>query len=85
MSVFYVFDQAHIYGLLAKDKAIVATEPFYKGEKIMLELRPLCECCAKELPPQSEEAMICTFECTFCSDCNDELLQGHVQITVAIW
>ncbi len=43
----------------------------------MLELRPFCECCAKELPPSSEEAMICTFECTFCSGCNEELLKGR--------
>lgn len=35
----------------------------------MLELRPTCEHCAKPLPPDSDEAMICTFECTFCSDC----------------
>ena len=35
----------------------------------MLELRPNCECCDKDLPPQSREAMICTFECTFCADC----------------
>ena len=37
----------------------------------MLELRPFCECCAKALPPLSEEAMMCTFECTFCSTCNE--------------
>ncbi|HKV96003.1 MAG TPA: DUF1272 domain-containing protein [Gammaproteobacteria bacterium] len=35
----------------------------------MLELRPNCECCDKDLPPDSVEAMICTFECTFCRDC----------------
>ena len=35
----------------------------------MLELRPCCEHCAKLLPPESGEAMICTFECTFCSAC----------------
>lgn len=35
----------------------------------MLELRPNCECCDKSLPPESEEAVICTFECTFCNDC----------------
>ena len=33
----------------------------------MLELRPNCECCDKDLPPESNEAVICTFECTFCS------------------
>lgn len=39
-----------------------------------LELRPNCECCDRDLRPDSREAMICTFECTFCADCaNDEL------------
>ena len=42
----------------------------------MLELRPNCECCNKDLPPASTEAMICTFECTFCKDCVDSKLQG---------
>jgi len=42
----------------------------------MLELKPGCECCDKELPPDSIEAMICTFECTFCSDCVEHKLQG---------
>jgi hypothetical protein len=35
----------------------------------MLELRPNCECCDRDLPPESRLAMICTFECTFCADC----------------
>ncbi|MEQ9466425.1 MAG: DUF1272 domain-containing protein [Ekhidna sp.] len=39
----------------------------------MLELRPTCENCNKPLPPSSTEARICTFECTFCADCVDEL------------
>jgi hypothetical protein len=42
----------------------------------MLELRPSCECCAKDLPPAAEDAMICTFECTFCRDCADTKLHG---------
>jgi len=40
----------------------------------MLELRPNCECCDKDLPPESTDAMICTFECTFCSDCSVKIL-----------
>jgi hypothetical protein len=40
----------------------------------MLQLRPSCEHCAKALPPDSTEAMICSFECTFCSSCVSELL-----------
>jgi hypothetical protein len=39
----------------------------------MLELRPTCEHCDRKLPPESTEAMICTFECTFCSACVDKL------------
>ncbi len=42
----------------------------------MLELRPSCECCDKDLPPQSGEARICSFECTFCADCADGVLNG---------
>jgi hypothetical protein len=35
----------------------------------MLKIRPTCEHCNKTLPFDSKEAMICTFECTFCEDC----------------
>ena len=42
----------------------------------MLELRPNCECCDKDLPPHSREAMICTFECTFCADCAGNVFGG---------
>lgn len=42
----------------------------------MMELRPNCECCDKDLPPESREAMICTFECTFCRDCVDDVLDS---------
>ncbi|MGY6119661.1 DUF1272 domain-containing protein [Paraburkholderia strydomiana] len=42
----------------------------------MLQLRPGCECCDKDLPPDSLDARICTYECTFCSDCSVNVLQG---------
>lgn len=35
----------------------------------MLELRPSCEGCGKLLPPDASDAMICTYECTFCEVC----------------
>jgi hypothetical protein len=35
----------------------------------MLELRPNCECCDRDLPPESPEALICSFECSWCRDC----------------
>lgn len=41
-----------------------------------LELRPDCECCGKDLPPDSTEAMICSFECTFCRACVEEKLMN---------
>lgn len=42
----------------------------------MLEIRPVCENCAKSLPNESTEALICTFECTFCKDCADNILEN---------
>ena len=42
----------------------------------MLELRPNCECCNQDLPNESVQARICTFECTFCSLCADTRLNG---------
>jgi hypothetical protein len=42
----------------------------------MLQLRPNCECCDRDLPPDSLDARICTFECTFCVDCVDRVLKG---------
>lgn len=42
----------------------------------MLEIRPNCENCGKSLPNDSEEAMICTFECTFCIDCVTSILHN---------
>lgn len=43
----------------------------------MLQLRPNCECCDRGLPPDSADAMICSFECTFCRDCVTNVLQGR--------
>ena len=43
----------------------------------MLELRPSCEHCNAALPPDSLEARICSFECTFCATCVDTVL-GNV-------
>jgi hypothetical protein len=43
----------------------------------MLELRPGCECCDRDLPPHSTEAMICSFECTYCRECAETVLAGR--------
>ena len=42
----------------------------------MLELRPTCEHCNKALPPESLEAQICSYECTFCVACVEQVLKG---------
>ena len=42
----------------------------------MLDLRPNCECCDIDLPPESSEARICTFECTFCASCAEDKLHN---------
>ena len=42
----------------------------------MLEIRPNCEFCDKDLAPNSTDARICSYECTFCSDCVENLLHN---------
>ena len=42
----------------------------------MLALRPNCECCDRDLPADSPDARICTFECTFCAECVETRLGG---------
>lgn len=40
----------------------------------MLEIRPNCEYCDKDLPANAADAYICTYECTFCKECVDTIL-----------
>lgn len=42
----------------------------------MLALRPNCEYCDKDLPPDAGDAMICTYECTFCAGCVETYLEN---------
>jgi hypothetical protein len=42
----------------------------------MLELRPTCENCNKSLPPDATDARICSYECTFCADCVNRVLDN---------
>ncbi len=42
----------------------------------MLALRPNCECCDVDLPPDSPQARICSYECTFCADCVERRLKN---------
>jgi len=47
------------------------------GEHLdMLQMRPNCECCDRDLPATSPDAFICSFECTFCRPCAAETLRG---------
>ena len=45
-------------------------------ENNMLEIRPNCELCDRDLPPASDEARICSYECTYCAACVDGILQN---------
>lgn len=42
----------------------------------MLELRPTCEACQRALPHDATDAMICSYECTFCRECVTGPLKG---------
>ena len=42
----------------------------------MLALRPNCECCDKDLTPDAADALICSYECTFCAECTANRLPG---------
>jgi hypothetical protein len=42
----------------------------------MLQLRPNCECCDDDLPPDATNALICSYECTFCVTCAGDVLGG---------
>jgi uncharacterized protein len=42
----------------------------------VLELRPNCECCDRDLDPASPDVLICTYECTWCRDCAENVLKG---------
>jgi len=43
----------------------------------MLQLRPNCECCNRDLAPDSDNALNCSFECTFCRPCAESVLKGR--------
>jgi hypothetical protein len=42
----------------------------------MLELRPNCELCDRDLPPETMDARICSYECTYCAACADQELEN---------
>ena len=46
------------------------------SNSLMLELRPNCELCDRDLPADSSAAYICSYECTFCADCVEKVLRN---------
>ncbi len=42
----------------------------------MLTIKPNCELCDKDLPADNEDALICSYECTFCRDCVEQILMN---------
>lgn len=53
-------------------------QTYFKKQSVifMLKLHPNCEYCDKDLPPESLKANICSYECTFCSDCVNGILKN---------
>jgi hypothetical protein len=47
-----------------------------RSKTMALQLRPNCEYCDKDLPPNSLEARICSYECTFCADCAENKIHN---------
>ena len=47
-----------------------------EGTYWMLELRPNCEWCDKDLPPDAADARICSYECTYCAECVGSVLHN---------
>lgn len=68
---YLVLHDDHLIAIL---RSIPMTEKLTVLEEIMLELRPNCEHCNKMLSPDATDAMICSFECTFCLDCVKNVL-----------
>lgn len=52
---------------------VIADYPRMAHCEFMLMLKPNCECCDADLPPESLDARMCTFECTYCATCATEM------------
>jgi hypothetical protein len=52
------------------------TYPQSEGTEAMLELRPNCELCDRDLPPDHADARLCSYECTFCAGCVETVLRN---------
>ena len=58
------------------EKPLFVLGAYYFKDQPMLEIRPTCEHCNKALPPESLEARICSYECTFCATCVENVLDN---------
>ena len=58
------------------DPLLVTLDDGVGDTRRVLEMRPSCECCDRDLPADSSYARICSFECTWCADCADRCLGG---------
>ena len=63
-------------GAVAAPRAPLITRRTSGSPAMALQLRPNCEYCDKDLPPNAADARICTYECTFCADCVDTKLHN---------
>jgi len=66
---------AHFYDCIDLFFLCYSSNTLNLTHKTMLEIRPNCECCDKNLPPSAKDARICTFECTFCANCVENVLK----------
>jgi hypothetical protein len=59
---------------LGRQRLQTAAITHFAEPRAMLELRPNCENCDCDLPASSVDALICSFECTFCRSCAESIL-----------
>jgi hypothetical protein len=62
--------------LAGSSSASSTSATFRRNGQRVLELRPNCECCDRDLDPASPDVFICTYECTWCRDCVEKVLRG---------
>lgn len=69
----------HAWSRTSTSSIVPPAERLFTRERhhaMALELRPNCEQCDVDLPPDSTTARICSYECTFCASCVDTVLSN---------
>jgi hypothetical protein len=61
---------------LTEARVVILSQRLRRKETAMLEMKEKCERCGRDLPSSSQEAMFCSFECTFCSHCSANELKA---------